>query len=66
MRNSYYYEDREFNEYVNNNSNAIDDIDDSQSLFSFSSDNKVIKPGDINKLIMDKEECPALYEVLSI
>ena len=37
---SYYYEDREFNEYVNNNLNAIDDIDDSQSLFSFSSDNK--------------------------
>ena len=68
IRKSYYYEDKEFNEYVNENDeeninlNNLNNSDD--PMFSFNSDHKIIKPLTIKSLISDREEHNALYEVL--
>lgn len=70
LKKTYYYEDKEFNEYVDNK-NGIDENADTNNIdnydgpmFSFNSDRKFIKQNAIEKLITDREEHHALYEVL--
>lgn len=66
LKKTYYEEDTEYNEYIDDNEDEDDDDDKIyvQTSFSFSSDHKKIKQHEINNLVTDREEILALYDTL--
>jgi len=79
IKTTYYHEDNEFNEqidyedYGDDNDNDNDDTYNdyhynpnsaSAPMFSFSADDKTIKMKEIDKYIVDRDDCMALYDTL--
>jgi len=64
LKKTYYEEDAEYNEYVDENEDDEDDKIYTHPSFSFSSDHKKIKQHEINNLVSSREEILALYDTL--